>query len=232
MNATSEMGYGSCAFKIRTGRSFPDEPHNYVRFVHFSPLQLQIRHDMNTSRVSQNESQIAALFRVASRIGQTSPAAGLKDPELGPEHSRFADLVAQPEKLEEALRAARAENDAFAASRTIRLDAPRTGWSPPPQIEIAVKSPGKSAHGIQHIRFSIEAPAAKSVQLVADFTDWEKCPLDLIVSGSGVWSGIVPLEPGVYAYRFIVDGQWCDDPRATQRIPNPYGSENALLAVP
>lgn len=79
--------------------------------------------------------------------------------------------------------------------------------------------------------FHLQAPAACSVKLAADFTDWEKHPLDLIKSEDGVWFTLVPLSPGQYAYRFIVDGQWRDDPHPARRAPNPFGTVNAVVVV-
>ena len=79
--------------------------------------------------------------------------------------------------------------------------------------------------------FHLQAPSACSVKLAADFTDWEKHPLDLIKSEDGVWFTLVPLSPGQYAYRFIVDGQWRDDPHPARRAPNPFGTANAVVVV-
>ena len=79
--------------------------------------------------------------------------------------------------------------------------------------------------------FSLEAPMARSVKLAADFTDWDRFPLDMIQSVDGMWWTIVPLLPGEYNYRFLVDGQWCDDPRNIQRVPNPFGTSNAVIQV-
>ncbi len=31
--------------------------------------------------------------------------------------------------------------------------------------------------------------------------------------------------------RFLVDNEWRDDPECTLRVPNPYGSENAVRKV-
>jgi hypothetical protein len=39
------------------------------------------------------------------------------------------------------------------------------------------------------------------------------------------------LEVGIYEYRFVVDGQWMDDPNAEQHVPNGLGGRNSLLAV-
>jgi 1,4-alpha-glucan branching enzyme len=80
--------------------------------------------------------------------------------------------------------------------------------------------------------FHLEAPFAESVKLAADFTEWEKFPLDMMKSEDGVWYTTVPLPPGHYSYRFIVDGEWCDDPRSMLRLhSNPFGRANAVMEV-
>jgi 1,4-alpha-glucan branching enzyme len=50
-------------------------------------------------------------------------------------------------------------------------------------------------------------------------------------SRKGVWKAQVPLEPGTYHYRFLVDGQWSDDPQCPLRSPNPYGSQDDIRIV-
>jgi hypothetical protein len=40
------------------------------------------------------------------------------------------------------------------------------------------------------------------------------------------------LRSGQYEYRFVVDGRWSEDPRASQRVANPYGDFNSVLIVP
>ena len=87
------------------------------------------------------------------------------------------------------------------------------------------------AHKKIEQEFRITAPTALSVQLVGDFTDWRHAPVALSKGGSGVWKTTVSLAPGTYHYRFLVDGQWRDDPECTVRVPNPYGSENAVRNV-
>ena len=39
------------------------------------------------------------------------------------------------------------------------------------------------------------------------------------------------LGPGAHRYRFIVDGEWRDDPECKSRVPNPFGGVNSLLTV-
>ena len=79
--------------------------------------------------------------------------------------------------------------------------------------------------------FAYYAPAALSVQLVGDFTHWQRSPVNLRKDADGVWRCSLKLEPGTHHYRFVVDSQWHDDPECTLRVPNPFGSENMIRQV-
>ena len=79
--------------------------------------------------------------------------------------------------------------------------------------------------------FSFNAPSATSVLLVGDFTHWQQKPISLRKDIRGVWRASVPLDPGTYHYRFLVDGQWRDDPQCTLRIPNIFGTHNMVREV-
>jgi hypothetical protein len=50
--------------------------------------------------------------------------------------------------------------------------------------------------------------------------------------GNGKWVKELLLVPGIYEYRFVVDGDWVPDPQADHSITNPYGEKNSLLSVP
>jgi 1,4-alpha-glucan branching enzyme len=79
--------------------------------------------------------------------------------------------------------------------------------------------------------FSITAPTAQTVQLVGDFTHWKERPVNLHKESGGVWRAKVELEPGEHHYRFLVDGEWRDDPECTVRVPNPFGSTDSVRHV-
>lgn len=79
--------------------------------------------------------------------------------------------------------------------------------------------------------FSLNSPGAVNVQLVGDFTQWQQNPIALKKGGDGVWKANVELSPGVHHYRFMVDGQWCDDPDCASRSANPFGGENMTRQV-
>jgi len=79
--------------------------------------------------------------------------------------------------------------------------------------------------------FSLLAPDASSVQLAGEFTQWQERPINLQKDADGIWRATVKLPPGEHHYRFLVDGEWRDDPECTLRAPNPFGGENMTRLV-
>ena len=79
--------------------------------------------------------------------------------------------------------------------------------------------------------FQLGAPAARNVSLAADFTSWDKEPIPMSRGGGGVWQTTVTLAQGRHRYKFLVDGEWQDDPNCENRIPNPFGTTDALIEV-
>ncbi len=79
--------------------------------------------------------------------------------------------------------------------------------------------------------FCMTAPTAMSVQLVGDFTHWQEEPIAMKKGRDGVWEAAVELPPGTHHYRFLVDGQWRDDPECRLRVPNAYGGEDSVRQV-
>lgn len=79
--------------------------------------------------------------------------------------------------------------------------------------------------------FSYGAPTALSVMLAGEFTHWQKEAIPMKRGKDGIWKASVALKPGVHHYRFIVDGQWQDDPECELRVPNPYGGHNSVRSV-
>lgn len=168
----------------------------------------------------------AALFRIAA---QANKLAAFQSLALSP--TPFADLMLHPEKLKAVLSALESwkHKAALAPRRAARLFRPADA---PVRKRGGIRQTSRDPlNGLVNTEFHLEAPAARSVQLVADFTDWESSPLDLIRAEDGVWFIIVPLLPGRYNYRFIVDGQWQDDPRPAQLAVNPFGSVDAVINV-
>lgn len=79
--------------------------------------------------------------------------------------------------------------------------------------------------------FSITAPTAMSVLLAGDFTHWQQGAIPMERQEGGVWKTTIELAPGTHHYRFIVDGQWRDDPDCMLHVANPYGSANSVCHI-
>ena len=88
-------------------------------------------------------------------------------------------------------------------------------------------APAATAEGV---RFAIEAADAAHVQLAGDFNDWTSNGSDMEPIG-GVWTKVVKLPPGRYRYRYVIDGQWHNDPLNAVVEPSPYGGHDSILVV-
>ena len=94
------------------------------------------------------------------------------------------------------------------------------------RLIMAVKSAGKKRKV-----FQLAAPSARAVYLAGDFNEWVPDGRLLNEGKNGIWKTTVTLAPGVYQYRFVVDGEWYDDPRCAEKTPNGLGEENCLIRV-
>ena len=74
-------------------------------------------------------------------------------------------------------------------------------------------------------------PQASEVCIAGSFNDWHPNATPMILLGDGRWAKELTLPPGRYEYRFVVDGQWVDDPAAKETVANPFGGFNAVLVV-
>jgi len=77
-------------------------------------------------------------------------------------------------------------------------------------------------------------PAAReaTVAIAADFNDWSPSEHTLRYNESlGVHELCVPLEPGKYEYRLVVDGAWIADPFNPDTSANPFGGTNSRFML-
>lgn len=79
------------------------------------------------------------------------------------------------------------------------------------------------------------AEHANDVRIAGDFNDWipDKGVRSLVQSEGPqrVWTKILRLPPGTYQYRYVVDGEWRQDPENPRSVDGPVGNKNSLLVV-
>ena len=81
------------------------------------------------------------------------------------------------------------------------------------------------------VSFSFQAPHAKGVSIAGDFNRWDSMTHPMRKDKEGVWKIDLNLPPGTYQYRFIVDGEWQNDPVCTACMENPFGTLNCVKKV-
>lgn len=92
--------------------------------------------------------------------------------------------------------------------------------------------PPERATPVVYVQFMLEAPGARSVAVGGDFDGWSGSHTLEDADGDGVWTGRVPVEPGLHTYMFLLDGdQWVTDPEASRYNDDGFGNRNAVLAV-
>jgi len=81
----------------------------------------------------------------------------------------------------------------------------------------------------RRVTFSLEAAEAKEVILMGDFNNWNPKKHSMQSNGEGTWNKTVVLSPGKYEYKFLIDGEWREDPQNDQTCTNSFGTKNSIF---
>jgi chromosome partitioning protein len=116
-------------------------------------------------------------------------------------------------------------------------------------IEVAASPPEQRPSGDRSVDKEESAEALQAKEVVLRFTDAEASDVRVagdfngwvpdrgvrsLIASEGqnrVWTKILCVEPGTYQYRFVVDGEWREDPSNPQSEPGPTGQLNSILHV-
>ena len=71
--------------------------------------------------------------------------------------------------------------------------------------------------------------SGSEVYLAGSFNNWSTSATKMTKNSDGVWSATVDLEPGVYEYKYVVDGEWILDPN--NGVSGGYDG-NSVVVVP
>ena len=79
---------------------------------------------------------------------------------------------------------------------------------------------------------------AHEVYLAGSFNGWSPTETPMTRDNGGYWTVALPLAPGRYEYKFVVDGEWCCEPGCTSEevhcgncVINEHGTMNRVLQV-
>ncbi|MGH7901248.1 MAG: hypothetical protein ACRENZ_05865, partial [Thermodesulfobacteriota bacterium] len=80
------------------------------------------------------------------------------------------------------------------------------------------------------ILFSCYAPWATGVFVAGDFNGWKRKDTPLIKGKDDVWRVVLVLKPNrSHDYKFIVDGNWLNDPNNNDLNPDVAGGANSII---
>ncbi len=71
------------------------------------------------------------------------------------------------------------------------------------------------------------------IRIAGDFNDWQPDGgVELRRAADGAWEKFLPVSPGTYEYKFILDGEWIPDPANPRVRVSRLGTQNSLVEVP
>jgi 1,4-alpha-glucan branching enzyme len=108
------------------------------------------------------------------------------------------------------------------ASRTVELN--RAKGILGPNAPVAVEG---------GVKFSVKAPDATLVTIAGSFNGWNPRTTELAKGTNGVWTIVLPIQPGVkYLYKFVVEGFYFADPDNPDTEPDGFNGVNSVFKLP
>jgi len=82
------------------------------------------------------------------------------------------------------------------------------------------------------ILFKINAPEAQAVYVAGSFNNWHIDKESLMKKlENGIWVKMLSLIEGDHRYKFVVDGQWVQDPNNEITEENDFGGKDSLISI-
>lgn len=96
-------------------------------------------------------------------------------------------------------------------------------------VTLEISGPVRQSDGML---FSLRTPAAEDVRIAGEFNDWLPERMQRRETAAGdIWEYVKPLDGGVYRYKFVVNGDWINDPHNEKTLPNPYGGSDSVVHI-
>lgn len=97
----------------------------------------------------------------------------------------------------------------------------------PHKYHIALKRSRNQIHRFEYIH---EGGQPRTVQIAGSMTNWNPEGADMQLQGDR-WVFDMPLDPGLYQYQIVVDGEWILDPANPVVVANGIGGFNSQLEI-
>jgi len=122
--------------------------------------------------------------------------------------------------------------DYMSLALEILFDREEEALPEPPEADRASEDATTLSGSEKGVVFTFKSPAARDVRLAGDFNDWVPDKnVETRLGPDGIWEKTVRLGPGVYQYRYFVDGEWQSDPSNPRRVSGPAGGVNSVLII-
>ncbi len=177
----------------------------------------------------------AEIKPVVAKPAATAPTVTKPEVAKPAAATEKSDTATLAQKMAKTIAVAEEKSKAAPAAAATQLKAevkPKAETKP----KITLEEKLADFYGVKQIDgqviFSTMYPRAKEVQIAGDFNGWQPQTTTFDkVTDSGKWELKLPMDPGTYRYRLVVDGQWQQDPYNRMTEMNPYGEMNSVLNV-
>lgn len=97
----------------------------------------------------------------------------------------------------------------------------------------APKSPrAKKADAAKGTTLTLTGQPGMKVFVAGSFNNWDPTAIPMVEKKKGSYSATLDLAPGIYEYKFVIDGVWTLDPNPERDwTQNGLGTLNSLLRV-
>ncbi|MDH3583527.1 MAG: AAA family ATPase [Phycisphaerae bacterium] len=165
--------------------------------------------------------------------GGQGPAGGVLTADVS---SRAAELVQRARALaERTSRMHQGLPSGGTATATAAPVAPKPA-APASPLQRNIQGKLEALYGVRVTRqgtlFVQPESGVRSINIAGEFNDWSPVATPMQPNRRlGVWQICLPLPPGRYRYRLVIDDKWIADPHNPHVETNPFGELNSIIEV-
>lgn len=158
----------------------------------------------------------------AAPAAPAMPESMVEPAPIAAPSGRTAELLSRAQRLTERRGTQDLGQQPLEATRLVRTDERR---------DVSALYGARATHG--GVLFVQPAGLGSALAIAGDFNGWSSTASPMRLNPDlGVYELFVPLPPGPFTYRLVVDGRWAADPFNPEVRLNPFGEPNSLVVVP